>query len=205
MRTWSWPLALLLAHGIWLLALPESWAVRQLEAYCLLIWPRPWTYEILTNGFIWPARRRTADEPGQDTSSVRKTETLLRKYLPSRRFTEGERRVEVHILFMFTYRRNQFRYEEKSFYAAAFARWKSIFKLFAIIPPRVSRLYPWAHLFAIIRAVRDPGIWQPIPHRIAIEFWIDRVWMKFENKNDSIWIINCAIYAHFPALVRLLG
>lgn len=89
-----------------------------------------------------------------------------------------------------------------------FARWKSIFKLFAIIYPPSSnphRMYPWAHLFPIIPNVRDLSGEAEHNHPICTElqsnsgrtFHFDRMWLKFEDKNDSIWIINCSIYAHF--------
>lgn len=146
----------------------ETWAVHQLRAYCLSARMNVgqqgfslsrcfslsrlhsrWTYEILTNGFIWPARHWTVDEQstppgiqgerGQGAGGGAAPPWTLWKYLLSKlRFTCACACVCVrcvHILFMFTYR-NQFElkpFEQdmKNPFMLFFPAAKSIFKLFS--------------------------------------------------------------------------
>lgn len=143
-----------------------------------------WTYEILTNGFIWPARHWTLDEQstppgiwrggcGAGLHHLERCENIC--------WANSTLRVCVCALcsyFIYVYVQKSIRSEtvragyEKSFYAF-FPAAKSIFKLF---PPPM--LDAWAHLFAIIWSVRTwypclPARTQEILKRNSI--WVARV------------------------------
>lgn len=177
LRCSRWNLGCPSAQGLLLICQDERRPARLLLSPALSIWfslsrlHSRWTYEILTNGFIWPARHWTLDEqstpPGNWGGWGRGSTTLNAAKI----FAEQTPLYVcvcvrcVHILFMFTYR-NQF--EVKPFEQDM----KNPFMLFSQLQNQflnfsLLQLDAWAHLFAIIWSVRT---WYPCPP-VLKKYW----------------------------------